>query len=180
MAAGKFTPMSGLRRIFETRLIVLTVAALFMLLSLITYHPSDPGWSQTAWGGKVHNAAGSAGAWLADLMFFVFGVFAYIIPVLVVIIGWAIFKAPYRLLEVDYFALGLRIIGFIALFLSMSAMGSMNFTDIHNFSSGGLIGDMLYTALLPIFGQLGTTLVLLCLVAASITLFTGWSWLMLA
>lgn len=180
MAAGKFTPMSGLRRIFETGLIVLTVAALFMLLSLITYHPSDPGWSQTAWGGTVHNAAGSAGAWLADLMFFVFGVFAYIIPVLVVILGWAIFKAPYRLLEVDYFALGLRIIGFIALFLSMSAMGSMNFTDIHNFSSGGLIGDMLYTALLPIFGQLGTTLVLLCLIAASITLFTGWSWLMLA
>ncbi|WP_394700329.1 DNA translocase FtsK 4TM domain-containing protein [uncultured Tolumonas sp.] len=172
--------MSGLRRIFETGLIVLTVAALFMLLSLITYHPSDPGWSQTAWGGTVHNAAGSAGAWLADLMFFVFGVFAYIIPVLVVILGWAIFKAPYRLLEVDYFALGLRIIGFIALFLSMSAMGSMNFTDIHNFSSGGLIGDMLYTALLPIFGQLGTTLVLLCLIAASITLFTGWSWLMLA
>ncbi len=180
MAAGKFTPMSGLRRVFETGLIVLTVAALFMLLSLITYHPSDPGWSQTAWGGTVHNAAGSAGAWLADLMFFVFGVFAYIIPVLVVILGWAIFKAPYRLLEVDYFALGLRIIGFIALFLSMSAMGSMNFTDIHNFSSGGLIGDMLYTALLPIFGQLGTTLVLLCLIAASITLFTGWSWLMLA
>lgn len=180
MAAGKFTPMSGLRRIFETGLIILTVAALFMVLSLFTYHPSDPGWSQTAWGGKVHNAAGNAGAWLADLMFFVFGVFAYLIPVLIVALGWAIFWKPYRLLEVDYFAVGLRIIGFIALFLSMSAMGSMNFTDIHNFSSGGLIGDMLYTAILPIFGQLGTTLVLLCLIAASITLFTGWSWLMLA
>lgn len=180
MAAGKFTPMSGLRRIFETGLIILTVAALFMLLSLFTYHPSDPGWSQTAWGVKVHNAGGNAGAWLADLMFFVFGVFAYAIPVLLVALGWAIFWKPYRLLEVDYFALGLRIIGFIALFLSMSAMGSMNFTDIHNFSSGGLIGDMLYTAILPIFGQLGTTLVLLCLIAASITLFTGWSWLMLA
>ncbi|ACQ93910.1 cell divisionFtsK/SpoIIIE [Tolumonas auensis DSM 9187] len=180
MAAGKFTPMSGFRRIFETGLIILTVAALFMVLSLFTYHPSDPGWSQTAWGGKVHNAAGNAGAWLADLMFFVFGVFAYLIPVLIVALGWAIFWKPYRLLEVDYFAVGLRIIGFIALFLSMSAMGSMNFTDIHNFSSGGLIGDMLYTAILPIFGQLGTTLVLLCLIAASITLFTGWSWLMLA
>ncbi|NCB59010.1 MAG: cell division protein FtsK [Gammaproteobacteria bacterium] len=172
--------MSGFRRIFETGLIILTVAALFMVLSLFTYHPSDPGWSQTAWGGKVHNAAGNAGAWLADLMFFVFGVFAYLIPVLIVALGWAIFWKPYRLLEVDYFAVGLRIIGFIALFLSMSAMGSMNFTDIHNFSSGGLIGDMLYTAILPIFGQLGTTLVLLCLIAASITLFTGWSWLMLA
>jgi DNA segregation ATPase FtsK/SpoIIIE, S-DNA-T family len=180
LAAGKFTPMSGLRRVFETGLIILTVAALFMMLSLVSYHPSDPGWSQTAWGGSVHNAAGSAGAWVADLMFFVFGVFAYIVPVLVVILGWAIFKAPYSLLEVDYFALGLRIIGFIALFLSMSAMGSMNFTDIHNFSSGGLIGDMLYTALKPLFGQLGTTLVLLCLIAASITLFTGWSWLMFA
>lgn len=180
MAAGKFTPLSGFRRIFETGLIILTVAALFMLLSLFTYHPADPGWSQTAWGGTVHNAAGNAGAWLADLMFFVFGVFAYLIPLLMILVGWAVFWRPYRLLEVDYFSVGLRVIGFLALFLSMSAMASMCFTDIHNFSAGGLIGDMLYTAILPVFGQLGTTLVLLCLVAASITLFTGWSWLMMA
>ena len=178
MTASKFTPISGFQRIFETGLIVLSVGALFLLLALLTYHPADPGWSQTAWGGKVHNAAGSAGAWIADLTFFVFGSFAYLVPLVMVFLGWSIFWRPYHLLEVDYLALGLRILGFLVLFLSMSALGSMNFTDIHNFSSGGLIGDMIYTSIQPVFGDLGSTLVLLCCVATGITLFTGWSWLM--
>lgn len=91
MAAGKFTPMSGLRRIFESGLIILSLAAMFILLALITYHPSDPGWSQTAWGGMVHNAAGNVGAWLADLLFFVFGMFAFMIPALLVFLGVVIF-----------------------------------------------------------------------------------------
>ena len=180
LTARKFTPISGFKRIFETGLIVLSVAALFLLLALLTYHPADPGWSQTAWGGKVHNAAGSAGAWVADLTFFIFGVFAYLIPVLMVFIGWSIFWRPYRLLEVDYLSLGLRIIGFLLMFLSFSALGSMNFTDIHNFSSGGLIGDMLYGSVEPLLGTLGSTLVLLCCAAAGVTLFTGWSWVMIA
>lgn len=180
MTARKFTPISGFQRIFETGLIVLSVGALFLLLALLTYHPADPGWSQTAWGGKIHNAGGSAGAWVADLCFFVFGVFAYLIPALMVFLGWSIFWRPYRLLQIDYFALGLRVLGFIVLFLSMSAIGSMNFIDIHNFSSGGLIGDMIATSMKPIFGQLGTTLVLLCCTAVGITLFTGWSWIMIA
>ena len=179
MTASKFTPISGFQRIFETGLIVLSVGAIFLLLALLTYHPADPGWSQTAWGGKVHNAAGSAGAWIADLTFFVFGIFAYLVPLVMVFLGWSIFWRPYRLLEVDYLALGLRILGFLVLFLSMSALGSMNFTDIHNFSSGGLIGDMIYTSIQPVLGDLGSTLVLLCCIATGITLFTGWSWLMI-
>ncbi len=179
MTVSKFTPISGFQRIFETGLIVLSVGAIFLLLALLTYHPADPGWSQTAWGGKVHNAAGSAGAWIADLTFFVFGIFAYLVPLVMVFLGWSIFWRPYRLLEVDYLALGLRILGFLVLFLSMSALGSMNFTDIHNFSSGGLIGDMIYTSIQPVLGDLGSTLVLLCCIATGITLFTGWSWLMI-
>ena len=179
MTARKFTPISGFQRIFETGLIVLSVGALFLLLALLTYHPSDPGWSQTAWGGKIHNAAGSAGAWVADLTFFVFGVFAYLVPPLLVLLGWSLFWRPYRLLEVDYLALGLRILGFLVLFLGLSALGSMNFNDIHNFSSGGLIGDMVSSSMKPMFGELGTTLVLLCCIATGITLFTGWSWIMI-
>ena len=180
MTARKFTPISGFQRIFETGLIILSVGALFLLLALLTYHPADPGWSQTAWGGKVHNAAGSAGAWIADLTFFVFGVFAYLIPGILVFLGWSVFWRPYRLLEVDYLALGLRIIGFLLLFLALSALGSMNFTDIYNFPSGGVLGDMIVTRVEPLFGALGSTLVLLCCAAAGITLFTGWSWIMIA
>ena len=172
--------MTGLRRILETGLIIITIAALYMLLSLATYNPSDPGWSQTAWGGAVHNAAGNAGAWLADLSFFVFGAFSYLIPFLMVGVGYVILWRPYKLLEVDFLTVGLRLVGFVFLYLSSAAMASMNFTDIHKFSAGGVIGDVLYTFILPIFGQLGATLVLLCCIAGSITLLTGWSWLMLA
>ncbi|MCD8548290.1 MAG: DNA translocase FtsK 4TM domain-containing protein [Aeromonadaceae bacterium] len=180
MTARKFTPISGLQRIFETGLIVLSLGALFLLLALLTYHPSDPGWSQTAWGGKIHNSAGAAGAWTADLCFFVFGVFAYLLPALLVFIGWSIFWRPYRLTSVNYFTLGLRLVGFLVLYLGMAGLGSMHFPDIHSFSSGGLVGDMLGTQLHPLFGDLGTTLVLLCATATGITLFTGWSWLMIA
>ncbi|GAA4502821.1 DNA translocase FtsK [Pseudaeromonas paramecii] len=180
MTARKFTPISGLQRIFETGLIVLSLGALFLLLALLTYHPSDPGWSQTAWGGKIHNSAGAAGAWTADLCFFIFGIFAYLLPALLVFIGWSIFWRPYRLTSVNYFTLGLRLVGFLVLYLGMAGLGSMHFPDIHSFSCGGLVGDMLGTQLHPLFGDLGTTLVLLCATATGITLFTGWSWLMIA
>lgn len=180
MTERKFTPISGLQRIFETGLIVLSLGALFLLLALLTYHPSDPGWSQTAWGGKIHNSAGAAGAWAADLCFFVFGIFAYLLPALLVFIGWSLFWRPYRLASVNYFTLGLRLVGFLVLYLGLAGLGSMHFPDVHSFSSGGLVGDMLSTQLHPLFGDLGTTLVLLCATAAGITLFTGWSWLMIA
>ncbi|WP_409420259.1 DNA translocase FtsK 4TM domain-containing protein [Pseudaeromonas sp. ZJS20] len=180
MTERKFTPISGLQRIFETGLIVLSLGALFLLLALLTYHPSDPGWSQTAWGGKIHNSAGAAGAWAADLCFFVFGIFAYLLPALLVFIGWSIFWRPYRLTSVNYFTLGLRLVGFLVLYLGLAGLGSMHFPDIHSFSCGGLVGDMLSTQLHPLFGDLGTTLVLLCASATGITLFTGWSWLMIA
>ena len=59
-----FTPLSGTQRIFEAVLIAITLMAAYLLLALLTYHPADPGWSQTSWQGEVKNLAGSAGAWL--------------------------------------------------------------------------------------------------------------------
>ncbi|MDF8331384.1 DNA translocase FtsK 4TM domain-containing protein [Aeromonas salmonicida] len=54
--------------------------AAYLLLALLSYHPADPGWSQTSWQGEVKNLAGSAGAWLADITMFTFGAFSYLVP----------------------------------------------------------------------------------------------------
>ncbi len=174
-----FTPMSGLQRLFEAGLITIILLAIFMMLSLVSYHPSDPGWSQTAWGGDIRNAAGPAGAWLADILLFAFGFSAYLMPFFMVLIGWATLWRPKALSDICYLTLGLRIIGFLMLLFSLLALTSMNVGNIYYFSSGGLIGDMLASALNAMFGSLGTTLVLLCGFATGVTFFSGWSWLLI-
>ncbi|GAB5990684.1 DNA translocase FtsK [Aeromonas enteropelogenes] len=172
-----FTPLSGTQRIFEAVLIAITLMAAYLLLALLSYHPADPGWSQTSWQGEVKNLAGSAGAWLADITMFTFGAFSYLVPPLVVLLSWSLLWRPSRLLDVDYLTLGVRVIGFILTVLGMSAIASMNFNDMQNFSAGGLVGDVIATAVVPLFGGVGANLLLLCFVATGITLFTGWSWL---
>jgi S-DNA-T family DNA segregation ATPase FtsK/SpoIIIE len=174
-----FTPMSGLQRLFEAGLIAIILLAIFMMLSLVSYHPSDPGWSQTAWGGEISNAAGPAGAWLADILLFVFGFSAYLLPPFMVFVGWVTLWRPKGLTDICYLTLSLRIIGFLMLLLSLLALASMNIGNIYYFSSGGLVGDMLAGALNPVFGGLGTTLMLLCCFATGVTFFTGWSWLLI-
>ncbi|ATG73264.1 cell division protein FtsK [Zobellella denitrificans] len=174
-----FTPMSGLQRLFEAGLIIIILLAIFMMLSLVSYHPSDPGWSQTAWGGEISNAAGPAGAWLADILLFVFGFSAYLVPPFMVFFGWVTLWRPRALTEICYLTLSLRIIGFLMLLLSLLGLASMNVGNIYYFSAGGLVGDMLAAALNGLFGSLGTTLMLLCGFATGVTFFTGWSWLLI-
>ncbi|MGO1618386.1 MAG: DNA translocase FtsK 4TM domain-containing protein, partial [Oceanisphaera sp.] len=121
-----FTPMSGLQRLFEAGLITIILVAMFMMLSLVSYHPSDPSWSQTAWGGDIRNAAGPAGAWLADILLFVFGFSAYLMPLLMVLVGWSALWRPRALSDICYLTLSLRIIGFLMLLLSLQGLASMN------------------------------------------------------
>ncbi|MGL5293014.1 MAG: DNA translocase FtsK 4TM domain-containing protein [Aeromonas sp.] len=172
-----FTPLSGTQRICEALLIAITLMAAYLLLALLSYHPADPGWSQTAWQGDVKNLSGSTGAWLADITMFTFGAFSYLVPPLLVLLGWSLFWRPKRLLEVDFLAVGVRIIGFILTVLGLSAIASMNFNDMQNFSAGGFVGDVIATVVTPLFGGVGANLLLLCFIAAGITLLTGWSWL---
>ncbi|SHG84342.1 DNA translocase FtsK [Ferrimonas marina] len=161
-------------------MILTTLTALFTLFAIATYHPADPGWSQVAFDGEVRNAMGMVGAWLADVLLFVFGVTAYLIPIVVALVGWLAFHQAYHLDELDYFSIGLRLIGFLITFLSLSTLASMNADDIHYFSAGGVIGDVMASAMLPIFNFIGTTLILLCFIAAGFTLMTGISWISLA
>ena len=169
--------LSGLQRLLEGGLILCCMVATYILIALTSFSPADPGWSQSNYQGQIENLTGAVGAWLADILFYFFGFIAYLIPMIVATTGWLMFKRAHKLLEVDYFSVGLRLIGFLLMSLSLAALASLNANDIYEFSAGGVAGDVIGQAMLPYFNQLGTTLLLLCFVGAGFTLLTGISWL---
>ncbi len=172
--------MSGLQRLFEAGLIIFSVAALFILIALMTFHPGDPGWSQTSFHGSIHNAAGPAGAWIADFLLFVFGWVGYIAPLLTALLGWALFNHRYVLSQLDYLSLSLRLIGGLSLMLGLTGISSINFDDLYYYSSGGLVGDLIAQGLLPIVGLGGSQLLLMALIVLGMNLLTGVSLIWLA
>ncbi|QQX82363.1 DNA translocase FtsK 4TM domain-containing protein [Shewanella sp. KX20019] len=169
--------LSGVQRLLEGSLIICCMIATYILIALSSFNASDPGWSQSHFDGDIQNLTGAVGAWLADVLFYIFGYTAYIIPVIIALTGWLLFKRTHKLLEIDYFSVGLRLIGFLLIVFSLAALGSMNANGLYEFSAGGVAGDVIGQAMLPYFNQLGTTLLLLCFVGAGFTLLTGISWL---
>ncbi|WP_235409712.1 DNA translocase FtsK 4TM domain-containing protein, partial [Proteus terrae] len=173
----RLTKISNRRRIWEAILILIGIGAVFLMVSLLSFHPSDPSWSQTTWNEPIQNLGGSIGAWLADILFSAFGLLAYAIPVVVVFGCWNSLRYQQNREYTDFFSLALRTIGALALIFTSCALADLNFDDIYNFSSGGVIGSLFSKALLPWFNVLGATLALLSVWAIGFTLFTGWSWL---
>ncbi|MFT6977164.1 MAG: S-DNA-T family DNA segregation ATPase FtsK/SpoIIIE [Shewanella psychromarinicola] len=169
--------LSGLQRLLEGGLILCCMVATYILLALSSFNPSDPGWSQSHFQGEIHNWTGAVGAWTADVLFYFFGFIAFLIPIMIATTGWFIFNRAHRLFEIDYFSVGLRIIGFILMLLALAALVSMNADDMFVFSAGGVAGDVIGQAMLPYFNKLGTTLLLMCFIGAGFTLATGISWL---
>ncbi|QDF67082.1 DUF87 domain-containing protein [Shewanella sp. SNU WT4] len=165
--------LSGLQRLLEGALLCCCIFAAFILLSLTSFDPADPGWSQTHFQGEINNLTGAVGAWIADVLFYFFGYTAYLVPIMVALTGWLLFKRAYRLLEIDYFSVGLRLVGFLLVIMGIAALASMNASDIYAFSAGGVCGDVIVGAMLPYFNPLGTTLLLLSFVGAGFTLLTG-------
>ncbi|MGP2913251.1 DNA translocase FtsK 4TM domain-containing protein [Serratia nematodiphila] len=172
--------LSSGRRLLEAVLIVVAIFAVYLMAALVSFNPSDPSWSQTAWHEPIHNLGGGVGAWLADTLFFTFGVLAYAIPPIMLVLCWAAYRQRSNRDYIDYFALSLRLIGTLALVLTSCGLAALNVDDLYYFASGGVIGSLLSNAMLPWFNGIGATLALLCVWAAGLTLFTGWSWLVIA
>ena len=174
------TKLSSGRRLLEALLILIVLFAVWLMAALLSFNPSDPSWSQTAWHEPIHNLGGMPGAWLADTLFFIFGVMAYTIPVIIVGGCWFAWRHQSSDEYIDYFAVSLRIIGVLALILTSCGLVAINADDIWYFASGGVIGSLLSTTLQPLLHSSGGTIALLCVWAAGLTLFTGWSWVTIA
>ncbi len=168
--------LSGFARIAEASAIALGALGVYLMVALLTFNPSDPSWSQIGTQQSIANAAGSYGAWFADLLLFSFGFMAYSVPFIFGLLTWALFWRPCPIAQVSFFTLGLRLIGFVFTFASLTTMASIHIDDFYFFSSGGLVGDIFTQLMIPVFGLLGTSIILLAVFAGGITLFTGQSW----
>ncbi|WP_272661210.1 DNA translocase FtsK 4TM domain-containing protein, partial [Providencia sp. PROV089] len=176
----RFKKLSSGRRLLEVILLAICLSAIFLMVALLSFNPSDPSWSQTTWNAPVKNLGGSVGSWSADILFSAFGILAFAIPPLLLLGCWSIYRYESQRRYIDFFSLSLRLIGGLALILSSCGLAALNFDDLPNFSSGGVIGSVFSNAIMPWFNALGATLALLFLWAISFTLFTGWSWLTIA
>lgn len=165
--------LTGIQRILEVGMIISCAFAFFILLALASFNAEDPSWSQAGFQGRIYNWVGPIGAWFADVLFFSFGRFAYVLPFLIAFIGWFLFQTSKKLDEIDYLTVGLRIIGSILFLIGISGLLSINFDDIFHFSAGGMMGDIVSSSLIPHFSLVGTTLLLLCFLITGITLLTG-------
>lgn len=171
--------MTGVQRLLEAGLIISGAISIFLFTALLTFHPADPGWSQAGYTQDIQNAAGTIGARFADVLLYTFGLMAYVIPFLVMLTGYFAFYRTRTLIEIDYLTLGLRIIGVLLFVAGCSSLFSLNLDGIYNFSSGGILGRVISSAMVPYFNVAGTILLLLTFVLTGITLVTGLSWLKL-
>lgn len=167
-------------RLREGLLLVTVAIAVFLLVSFSTYHGTDPGWSSTGDGVKVLNWGGRAGSFLADVFLTLFGVFAYLFPLLLVFAAWVGAQEPSekeKLNRSDFF---FKSLGFVLVILSGCGLIGLylkHFLVQLPAASGGVLGEVIARDLTHVFNPTGTSLVLLTAFLCGVTLFTGFSWL---
>lgn len=160
---------------------ILTLAlSLLLLLALCTYHTSDPSWSNTGQTEAISNAAGKAGAWLADILLYICGYLAYLFPFLFSYSAWQNFQKYRHAKEITHQSLlYLKTMGFLLFLFAGSGIASLHFAKSAHlpFTAGGVIGNIVGYSMLKIFNPMGSGLILTTLFLIGLTLFTGWSWL---
>ncbi len=170
------------RLVREAALYVLGAVALYLLVALWTYHPNDPSWSHSGAVDRVSNAGGYAGAWLADLLFNIFGYAAYLFPLMIAFAGWRIFTHRRDYGPSDVRAQALAGGGFVLALLGGCGLAGLHYAGAAAempFASGGWLGQLVSSALVAGFSFVGATIFLLALFLSGVTLFTGLSWLRL-
>lgn len=171
------------RLLREAVSLILGGIALYLALILISFDHTDPGWSRSAASQQVGNAGGSAGAWLSDLLLYLFGVSAW---------WWVVFFLAavwwsYRRIDIasvfDPRALLVSFTGFMTLLIASSGIESLRFHTLKAplpLAPGGILGEVLSKQLSLVLGFTGTTLGLVILFAIGLSLFSGLSWVRLS
>lgn len=162
----------------EGILIGLAALCAYLTLALVSYSPSDPGWSKTGTGSDVVNAAGPAGAWLADVFYSIFGQLAFLFPAMLLFQIWQQIRNRTGQ-GFDPIVMSLKIIGFILVMVSATGIMVMQYGQSSGalpFSDGGYLGLSTATAIDSSFGYMGGSLLLLALFLFGLTVFVEISW----
>jgi S-DNA-T family DNA segregation ATPase FtsK/SpoIIIE len=168
------------KRLVEGGVIFVATIALFTFLALLSYHLSDPGWSQVTTAVNIENAGGRVGAYLADALYFLFGYSAYALPICLVFLAWVILKENRVSSAVDSMVLGFRALGFTLFFLGIGGLLSLNISPnafYGHFSAGGWIGKAVANGLSRAVNVQGATLLCCAIFLVGMTFATHVSWL---
>ena len=174
---NKDRQLSGPRRITESCFILLVILSVFIFIAIASHDGQDPSWSQTGFSQQTNNLVGKIGASISDVLLSFIGYGAYMIPLILLYLGFCILIKKFKLLELDWFTIGLRVLGFCFIFCSVEVLISMNVLNNGSFNSGGIVGTILSALSISYLNELGTSLLFLCLFLCGIPLFTGVSWL---
>jgi len=171
-------PDHTLRGLREGALIFLGAIAIYLMSSLVTYSPSDPGWSHSETTSQVQNAGGVVGAWFSDAFLYLFGYLAYLFPVMVAYSGWLVFKGREGADSFDMRTTLLRAVGFVLTLGAGTGLATLHFMDISQLplNAGGILGDVIGNGLMGLLNFLGGTLLLVALFLTGVSLFTSVSW----
>jgi DNA segregation ATPase FtsK/SpoIIIE, S-DNA-T family len=182
-ATSKRDPGDGLaihikRALREGALLVFAAVALLMTVALVTYSHLDPGYFSTGEPGRVANAIGPVGAYLASLFYWLFGYPAYLIPIMVVFAGWKLYRGRREEVPVDRFVLAMRSGGFLLTLATSAGLATLHGSapDLPA-TAGGVLGQLVGLGLATQLSFLGATLIMLAIWLAGVSLFTGISWL---
>ncbi len=166
------------RALREGALYVFGALAFILWFALFTYNPTDPGFSQATTSAEVQNGVGRIGALLADLLFNFFGRPAYLFTVMVVYLGWMLYREQKTKIELTRLDFALRLSGFAATLVTSCALATLHFSPVgFNETAGGIIGQITGIRLEAVMKLLGASTLLFCLWIASVSLFLGISWI---
>lgn len=166
-------------RLHEGLFLIAVACAMFLFISLFTYHAADPGWSNTGFGDHIANSGGRVGAWIADVFLSLFGVVGYLFPGLLVLSTWLNMQKENHANKFKSFEWIFSLIGWILLILASCGLATfyIDIPSILPVHSGGIIGDVSAKGFCLLFNQTGSTLLFLSLLLCGVTLVTGLSWL---
>lgn len=166
------------RLVREGTLIAYSLLALFLLIALVSYSPTDPGFTTTGTGEEVVNAVGVYGAWLADIFWYLLGYLAFAFPVLLIYKVYTSFREAALESEFSWPLFGLKSAGFILLVISACGLATLHFHISDQLpSAGGVIGSLVADLSIPVLATLGTTLLLLAVFLFGLTITVTISWL---
>ncbi|WPO98127.1 DNA translocase FtsK 4TM domain-containing protein [Pseudomonas sp. HR96] len=165
-------------RLKEGALIAMGALCLYLLMALLTYDQTDPGWSHSSHSAQVQNAAGRAGSFAADILFMVLGYFAYVFPLLLAVKTWQIFRERHQPWQWSGWLFSWRLIGLVFLVLSGAALAHIHFHSAPNLpaSAGGALGESLGDLARNALNVQGSTLLFIALFLFGLTVFTDLSW----
>ncbi|HKK15402.1 MAG TPA: DNA translocase FtsK 4TM domain-containing protein, partial [Gammaproteobacteria bacterium] len=170
------------RNIMEVSMIALGALSIYLFVALASYHPDDPGWSHAVSIHSIQNNAGVVGAWIADVLLYLFGYPGYLFPVILAYSGWRLFESRKNRQPLSYMRYAVRASGLIMVFIGACGLARIHFIagsalPYEVRGAGGILGDVVGSGLLPVLGFTGCTLILLSLFLIGFTLFSGFSWL---